>query len=370
MRKYFMILIGVVLMFGMVLPAAADVSFYGRVYFDHYIKNTTDAAATAGAQQTSDDDLIWEQDAGSSRFGANFKGEAVSANIELRRKTSSYVRHWNATWHMGGGKSLRFGQAYSPLYLPAADAIIKSAGYGSMADNGRNEHVVFTIPAGPAKIMITGFKPQTTYTTTISAAGSTSGTTEYYTDTDVSIPKLAISAMIPTGPVTIEPFYGFNNYDLEDTGTTQKSISVSSSAYGLRATVMLGAATIRANYFQATNFKIFSDDSFDYGPSYDGTTMYDSDYTGMHVSVAYKLSSIVALNAGYGVAASERTINAVTSERERTSTYANVALKLAKGVQLDIFHEIDDHGEEKTTGSAGVDQGEITYTGARWVIRF
>jgi hypothetical protein len=73
---------------------------------------------------------------------------------------------------------------------------------------------------------------------------------------------------------------------------------------------------------------------------------------------------------GMVVATSERIINAMTSERERTSTYANVALKLAKGVQLDIFHEIDDHGQEKTTGTADVDQGEITYTGARWKITF
>lgn len=85
------------------------------------------------------------------------------------------------------------------------------AAYGSMADDGRNEHIVFTMPAGPAKIMITGFKPRTTYTTTIDASASSSGTTEYYSDADVSIPKMALSANIPISLITIEPFYGFNN---------------------------------------------------------------------------------------------------------------------------------------------------------------
>lgn len=150
----------------------------------------------------------------------------------------------------------------------------------------------------------------------------------------------------------------------------QSPWTLDSSAYGLRATAGFGAATVMANYFQATNFTIFSSDSFHYGPSYDGTTMYDSDYTGMHASVSYKVNDMIKIQAGYGIATSERTIGANTFERERISTYVNVPITFAKGVTLEMFHEIDDHGEENSAGSPGVDQGEITYTGGRWKITF
>lgn len=115
MRKYFIICVSIVFLLTMALPAGADVSFYDRVYFFNYLEDITSPEATAGGQQTSDDNLIWELDQRSTRFGAKFKGDSVDANVENRAKASSYVRLWNATWKMGGGKSLRCGQAYSPL---------------------------------------------------------------------------------------------------------------------------------------------------------------------------------------------------------------------------------------------------------------
>jgi hypothetical protein len=363
-----MLLVAVVFMFGMVMPAAADTSFYGQVWFLTYIQDTESADdGDPATPQRTDDELIWNMDEGSSRFGARFGGDVVSANVEIRPLGGSQMRHWNATWNLGGGKSLFFGQGWSPMFLPS-DAKIKCSAYGEMADEVRNQYIQFKMPAGPAKIMISAVKPRTPVTFSNVVV---SGTTYQYTDVDVSMPKMILSASIPVGPVTIDPFYGFNNYDLEDTAT-QKSVSVDSSAYGVRAIAQFGPATVRFGYFEATNYSVFASiSSPDIGPSYDGTTMYDSDYTGMHASVTFKVNDMIKLQAGYGTGASERTINAVTTEYERTSTYINAPITLAKGVTVDVFYEIDDYGDVSITGvTPDVAQGERTYTGARWILRF
>lgn len=371
MKKFLMLFVAVVFMFGMVMPAAADTSFYGQVWFLTFIQDTESADdGNPATPQRTDDELIWEMDEGSSRFGARFGGDVVSANVEIRPLGGSQMRHWNATWNLGGGKSLFFGQGWSPMFLPS-DAKIKCGAYGEMADEVRNQYIQFKMPAGPAKIMISAVKPRTPYSVTIGAAASASGTTEYYNDADVSMPKMILSASIPVGPVTIDPFYGFASYDLEDTAS-QKTISVDSSALGLRVIGTFGPATVRAGYFQATNYNQFASiSSPDLGPLYDGTTMWDSDYTGMHASITFKVNDMIKLQAGYGTGASERTINAVTTEYERTSTYVNAPITLAKGVTVDVFYEIDDYGDVSITGvTPDVAQGERTYTGARWILRF
>lgn len=91
----------------------------------------------------------------------------------------------------------------------------------------------------------------------------------------------------------------------------------------------------------------------------------------MHVSLSYKVSDMIKLQAGYGSVATERTIGATTTELERTSTYVNAPITLAKGFELQVFHEMDDYGESVVTNVPNnIAQGEMTYTGARWVISF
>jgi len=368
MKKFMMLFVAVVFMFGMVMPAAADTSFYGQVWFFTAMQDVTPADDDdLTTPVISDDDLVWEQDAASSRFGARFSGDVVSANVEIRPLGGSQMRHWNATWNLGGGKSLMFGQGWAPDFIGVA-AKIKAPGIGNMDGDLRIPMIAFNMPAGPAKLTIAA--TEVNKTTSVSGYTAT-GTLE----NDVSMPKLFVKADIPVGPVSLLPFFGMKSYDIVDheTGTANETtIGIDSSAMGLNVTAKFGPATIKGTYWQATNGGLYAAYVTSVGPRYYDNALHDSEESGMGVSVAFKANDMITLQGGYGVLTSEvDTSTTTTYEIEEDLTYVNAVINLAKGVELAVYYEMYDKGEEvETNVTPNNDRGETDYYGARWILRF
>jgi hypothetical protein len=84
MRRLLVLVAAVALVASFTLPALAaekEVSFYGRVWMDTFMYDKSKEWAGTGYTK-SDTDLLWNLPGnGTSRFGANFKWDSMSANI-------------------------------------------------------------------------------------------------------------------------------------------------------------------------------------------------------------------------------------------------------------------------------------------------
>jgi hypothetical protein len=361
MRKYLMVCIAVVFMFGMVMPAAADTSFYGQVWFDMYQNDTTNAGVNPIPD--GDSDLVWQENAANSRFGAKFKGDVVDANVEIRRNVSSYVRHWYADWKMGGGKTLRIGQNWDAAFVPAGKWTF-IGGTADLAGRVRTEQVTLLMPAGPANLTIALETP---------ATASISG----FNDTDTSLPLVFFKAGIPAGPATLTPFVGYNTYSqVTGEGTAlQNSIDVDTTIFGINVKVNFGQVNVAFVGFSGTNLSTgFFGDA--YSPVYVSATktLYDSDTTGYHAAVGFKVSDMVKLQGGYGSYTTEvDTSTTSTTEKSASGYYANAVFTLAKGVEFIVAYDFKDKGDvDVTTAGTTVStpQGDQTCIGARFKLYF
>jgi len=93
MRKLF-ILVGVVLLaVAFTVPARAEVNFYGHIRFLTYMQDMSKEATGTNFEDTN---LIWRMDDGDSRFGARFKNGDFSAIVELRPRSDTLERLWEA----------------------------------------------------------------------------------------------------------------------------------------------------------------------------------------------------------------------------------------------------------------------------------
>ncbi len=77
MRKLLVLLVAAAFVVSFSMPAIAETSFYGQVRMKTYIASQDEDAG-------DDSDMNWVLDNGASRFGAKFKADDVSANVEIR----------------------------------------------------------------------------------------------------------------------------------------------------------------------------------------------------------------------------------------------------------------------------------------------
>jgi hypothetical protein len=360
MRKYLMLCIAAVCVFGMVMPAAADTSFYGQVWFDMYQNTTTNVGVNP--IPADDSDLTWAMNDGNSRFGARFKGDVVDANVELSRTPGT--RHWYADWKMGGGKTLRIGQTWDALFVPVGKWVF-IGGTADLAGSVRVEQVTLLMPTGSANLTIALEEP-------------TSSTLTGFTEADTSLPKLVVKASFAAGPASLTPFVGYNSFsNVTGEGTAGAAeVDVDSTIFGINAKATFGQTSVGIVAFSGTNLASGGFFSAAYAPVYVAATktLYDSDTTGYHASVVYKVSDTLQLRGGYGSYTTEMD-TAVNTKKEKTVTglYANAVFTLAKGVDLYLAYDFKDNGDEDVT-TAGTTvttpQGDQTRIGARFILAF
>ncbi len=405
MRKLLVLLAAVAFVVAFTVPAiAADksVSFYGQVWFDTFLEDDSKEYNTG--YTFDDSDLRWDlNDNGTSRFGAKFKWDSMTANIEIRPLSASMYRQWWGSWNFGGG-SLLVGHTWSPLYANAtitnqSHAGGTAGGYGFWVGSLRQAQIRLTMggltvalvePSASSAVLPAYAAASTTILTPaardkadpkgkwtdlgpvtigynlygIPASG-------YKTEFDTTLPKLEVTYALKLGQIALVPFLGWQSYDVVAL-SNDKSYSIDGMVYGITAKAAFGAGYVNAQVWMTKNGKEWGDLYYTggFGAFYDAASdsIKDEDGMGYGITAGMKLSDTMKFEVGYGSVEYELD-RAGTYEDTASAMYAQMTIALAKGFFLCPEIGVIDKGDHTVAG-VKTEQGDMTYYGAAWKIYF
>jgi hypothetical protein len=356
MRKLLVLLSAVALMVAFTVPAiAADksVSFYGRVWMDTFIEDYSKEKTGLGFD---DSELLWDVEGnGTSRFGAKFKWDSMSANVEIRPSNTSVYRQWWGAWNFGAG-SLLVGHTWSLLYINTAicgqcEAGGSSGQLGNWVGTLRQPQVRLTV----GSLAVALEKPYSVGTLSLA-------------DKDFTLPRLTATYALKLGSIGLVPFLGWQSYDEVD--AADKSYGVDGMVYGITARMPVGPGYVNAQVWMSkndANWGNYYHNGFG-GAVLSGTTIKDEDGMGYTLVAGMMLSDTMKFEVGYGHNEYELDLPG-TYEDTSNAYYAQLEIKLAKGFTVTPeFGKVDD--DEKITNGVVSKEGDLTYYGAVWKIHF
>jgi hypothetical protein len=344
MRKLLIVLAAFALVVAYTVPAmAADWGFYGSARMTTFMD---DVDPGGGAE--SDTDLTWAQQ-GNSRFGATVKAGEVGGGFEYG--TGINLRKLYGTMPLGGG-TLLVGQTYSPVNLFYSNQV-----WGSDTDmlntggvyGGRRGMLQYSV--GSLKVALV----QPVTGDVVVAA----------TDADTTMPKIEASYGLKAGPVALKFVLGYNSYEEE---SATKSYDINSMILGVGFKVGFGAVSLGGNVYSGTNLGNYgmwqrgADDA-----TYNATNddIDDTDTMGYLFVVTFKSSDTLTFEAGYGYNEHESDVAGAKTD-DTSAMYAQAVITMGKGCYIIPEIGVVDLGDD----SAGTEEGEITYYGAKWQINF
>ena len=354
MRKLFILLAAVAFAFAFTTPAKADVNFSGMVSFETYMQSISND--TPGT--TDNDDLLWAMSTSGSRLTANFKEGDISALYEIRFNLTSYVRHWFASWNFGAGV-LGIGQTWTPEFS-CIGSVMRGDGAADPLD-----------PACSARIPFISVK----FGGLMIAAGEVHTADVYgapYTDYEITLPKLMASYNLNVAMVGLKFFGGINNYGQRDP-VTDVSKDVDCYVWGITASAGFGPLTVKGMYWGGQNTVEYGAAPPDqtgqfFNATYVAPTLYDTDMNAYGIDVAYKVSDMIGVAAGYMAATQE--LDAPGTWEDKTATYfVQASISLAKGVTLWPEYAVIDRKDVNLNGTK-VEQDTSTWIGVYWRIAF
>jgi len=362
MRKVLILLCAVAFVVAFTLPAAAaDWGFYGSARMYTFMSDYSKEASGLGV---SDDDLSWFLQ-GNSRIGAKVKTDGpISGRFEYGHGPNPSLRLLFGEWNFGAG-TLLVGQDYSPL-----DTFISNqqgpSNWGGDID-GLPWGGIYDGRTPQLKLSIASFQVALIEPKVVAAGGLAPN------DTDTAIPKIEACYNFKAGPLALKVLAAMNTYDaVVITGTTEKSYSIDSNVVGVMASYATGPFSVAADLYMATNpgnYGLLADNSVSKA-AFANNAIQDSDAMGALVVLGYKATPMIKLEAGYGMLSCEREVSGKTTESTTTSMYVQAVIALAKGFYIVPEFGTVDYGDQETTGTPAVKQGDISYFGAKWHIDF
>lgn len=347
MRKLFVILAAITFCVAFTVPAAAEFNLSG-----YAAMNTFWLDVDPGGGADSDKDLDWTLDNVCSRFTASFKDGPVSGLVQIRPLNGSYFRHWWGEWNFGAG-SLGVGQTWTPDFQGLSSSAYACGFIGNVGDSGG------TCRAPMVQLKVAGLKLALSTPNTSNVTGAV--------DTDTSMPKIIASYGLNLGPANINLFGGYNSY--EEIDATDTSYDVTSTLYGIKGSVGVGAISIGAMVWQATNPQEYGGMSL-WGPTagFSGTDVQDVDTLAYGVDIGFKVSDALSFNAGY--LASESELDAPGDWKDPNVGYhVQAVITLAKNVTLIPEYGVADM-DEVTQNGVTTEEACTTWYGAWWKIAF
>ena len=358
MRKLLIVVAAFALVVAYTLPAMADDEwdFYGSARILTFME--TDSKEVQG---TFEDEDFTHDISGSARtIGAHVKAGDIRGRLELGGTVNLRLAY--AYWEFGAGKLL-VGQDYTPIcFFPSGMVYGDNSmvSYGA-SYAGRQPQVKLLLMNDALQIALV--KP------------NVKSVVADPDDTDTSMPKIELAYSLKLGPAALVLFGGMNTSDdVVRTATAETTYSIDSSVFGVGFKIPLGAlyvngdvwvATNPGNYGMATGSAV-STATVDAA----GTGIEDCDAMVYALVVGYKISDMLKIEGGYGFVDGERTVGALTTSNEKTFTYVQLPITLAKNVVLTPEVGVIDYGDLEVTGAAAVEQGDTSYWGLRWMINF
>ncbi|MFZ7112318.1 MAG: porin [Desulfatiglandales bacterium] len=375
MRKImvFFLVWGVLLGVLITTAEASDklVTVYGSVRMDTW---WVDRSKEKAGGDFDDSDLLWDQDMGSSRFGAKFKTGDIKAQVEIRPRDrdkgngtqNETLRQWWGAWNFGKGELL-IGQAYVPCYAKISNVSLEggtiATQYGDFVSTSRTPMMQLSFPFSVGTLKMAALKPSDKGADTV-----VKGTR----DTDITLPKFEASFDFKFGPASMMVFGGYNTTDEVDT-STDREYSIDSHVIGLNARVNLGPAYLKGIIYTAQNQKNYgTEKDWVWNAYYDAASdsITDIDAMGWFLVAGCKVSDMLSVEAGYGQRKLKRERPGFDKDEDKNAMfYINMPITVAKGFTITPEIEYYDEKDQKIAG-VSKDQGNTTYYGVYWRIDF
>jgi len=350
MRKLFILFAAVAFAFAFTTPAAAEVNFSGFVAFETYMQSVDNVGTTPDA-----DDLIWTLDRGCSRLTASFKEGPVSGLVEIRPVVGgNWVRHWFASWNFGAG-TFSIGQFWTPEFS-CIGSVKRGCGVAGPLDPACSVRIPF------AQLQFGGLKIAAGEP---NAPGGVVG--GLYTDTETSLPKLMASYNLNVGMVGLKLFGGYNTYAERDPATDQ-SQDIDSILYGLTASAGFGPLTVKGMVYGGDNLVEYGVGAPGFSAFWNGTAVLDESAMYYGIDLAYKVSDMLTVTAGYMTGESESD-RPGTWEDETSQYHVNATITLAKGVTITPEYAVVDNDDIIQAGVT-TEQTKTSWMGVYWQINF
>jgi len=385
MRKLLVLIAAGAFLVAYTAPAiAAEWDFFGSVRFRTFMAD--DSEKSPGAAGTfSDSDLHWGRHCDNA-IGASVSAGDISGRFMYRPLEAHDVIHGgdfaqlSATWDFGGG-SLLIGKDLGPVnFFPSGQVWMDDmglVGFGGiftyfkplmMATFG-NFKVALGEPETSIPVIPVGTNPSFVC---INNPWSGGATTTGFADVDTSIPKIEASYGFAAGPVALSIMGGYQTYDEVNTAT-DKAYSIDSYIFGVGFKIGLGAAYINGDVFSGQNLGQYHT-TFQQGDDdvrYDAATdkIIDNTSMGYCLVFGYKISDMLAIEAGYGYQEHELD-RAGTWEDDLASYYVQLPINVAEGVTITPEIGMVDYLDYSMADGIKTEQGDTTYYGARWMINF
>ena len=346
MKKLFILIAAVAFVAAYTVPvmAAAEWNFYGSARMSTFYDTYNEEASATGYD---DSDLTWGLQ-GNSRIGARVKAGDIGGGFEYG--TGVNVRLLYGTWNFGGGEIL-VGQHYTPINFFPSNQVWGSDNdllpYGGIYA-GRRPMI---------QVSAAGFKFAAVQPFTGDVTGSV--------NTDTSVPRLEVTYAAKLGPVTLTPMVGWNKYDEVD--ALDNGTSITSYIYGFEVGANFGPVYIKGNYFGGLNlgqFGMWEEGNSNAGFNAVTGEVLDNESQGWLAVVGFKVNDVIAFEAGYGTVAHSR--DDFVADDDTASMYVQATINIAKGFFIVPEIGVVDFKDSST----GIDQGKLTYFGAKWQINF
>ncbi len=342
-------LLVVLLVLGMAVPAmAADWNFYGSARMATW-RVSDDPGGTA----KSSDNTQWNLQ-GNSRIGAKVKtSDVIGGRFEYG--TGVNVRLLYGTWNFGSGQLL-VGQSYTPTNAFYSNSVYGTdgnlLGVGGLYE-GRKP--MLQLKMGAFKVALV----QPTQKSTISATG------KY----EVDLPKIEAAYSFKADTFFVDVFGGYQTYDAINATASGKDESVASYVVGVGGGVNMDAFYAKAALHYGINLgdygalvlgKLTQDKYADYDADGDYD---DSKGLGYLAVLGFKASDKFTVEAGYSAMTYEPDVSG-SKEDKAQQYYINATINIAPGFFVVPEFGIIDRDSDL------VDQGDVTYFGAKWQINF
>lgn len=275
-------------------------------------------------------------------------GDRLTGGFEYG--TGVTARMLYGEWDFGPG-TLLVGQAYSPLNMRYAGQVwwddTNLLDFGGLF-SGRNPMI---------RLKIGEFR--------IAAVAPASPGIGGLTDTEVTLPKIEARYRFSGEDWFVDIAGGYNSYEISgNTGTYDIDSWIAAMGWGAD----LGRAYVRAGAWVGENtgsYRLINQPMDSPFISVTTQTLNDNQAFAFILVAGFRFNDTVCIEAGYGHTEAEPDIQG--SHEDAISTwYVQSRITLAPGVR--VVPEVG--GVDWQENTAGVDQGETLYWGAKWQIDF
>ena len=334
MKKLIVLFAAVALVLSFAVTASADWNFFGSARMGTWWNDQDTAAG-------GDDGTTWAQQ-GNSRIGASVKKDAIGGAFEYG--TGINMRKLYGTWNFGSG-TLLVGQTYTPVNL-----FISNQVYGGDADLLNFGGGIYGGRRGMIQLSFGSFK--IAFVDPSNAPGVGGG------DVDVTLPKIEAKYGFKTDLFGLNLVAGYMTYE-------DAAFDVDAYAFAAQLVLSLGPAKINAAagvVQNAADYGLWLNDSVGAVVNAAGAVQ-DEDTIIAGLSVGFKATDTISFEAGYSWYTHDQN---GASDNDGRSYYVQAVISPAPGVY--IIPEIG--VQDLMDNAAGVDQGALTYFGAKWQINF